>query len=232
MHVGHEREIGAVARFEEEGHTGDEAEHGAVGMGIGETDGDEEGTSEDGEHVDEDLLAPDVGVAVDEVGDDASQGPEDDVEEAEHGRPLPRAGLFQRGEVFHVVGAQDGVDGQLSAEGAEVGACGHEGLRADDDGEGLFEAGLGDDLAAGGVEHLLFADLRFVVVVGSIFAGGVVADFLSAAVRAARAGAVIFGAVHQVAGDVDDGAGNAVLCQIPFGLEMAVGPFARWGVGA
>ena len=232
MHMGHEGEVRAVARFEEEGHAGDESEHGAVGVGVGETDGDEEGAGEDGEDVDEDLLAPDVGVAVDEVGDDAAEGPEDDVEEAEHGRPATGAGLFQGGEVFDVVGTQDGVDGQLGAKGAEVGACGHEGLRADNDRNGLFETGLDDDFAPRGVEHLLLADLRFMVVVRRVFASGFVADFLGATVRAARAGAVIFGAVHQAAGDIYDGAGNAVICQISFGLEMAVCPFARRGVGA
>ena len=105
-------------------------------------------------------------------------------------------------------------------------------MRADNDREGLFEARLDDDLAPRGVEHLLLADLRFMVVIRRVFSSGFVADFLGATVRAARAGAVIFGVVYEAAGDIYDGAGNAVISQISFGLEMAVCPFARRGVGA
>lgn len=189
----HQGEIRAVASFQEEGHAGDEAEHGMFVVWVREADGEEEDTGDDAGEVDPDLLAPDVAVAVDDVGDDAAGGAEGDIEEAEHGGPAAGAGLKEVGEVLDVVGAEDGIDGELGAERAEVATCQDEGLRAEDDGHGFFEAGFLDDLAAGGVKHLLLPNLGLVVMVGGVFAGGAVADLFGAvSVRwAVGAGAVL-----------------------------------------
>ena len=67
MHMRHETEIGAIACIHEQGRAGHEAEHCALVVGIGKPDSDKESTCDEREHVDEDLLAPDIGVAVDHV---------------------------------------------------------------------------------------------------------------------------------------------------------------------
>ena len=176
MHVRHEAEDGAVGALEEEGEAGDEAEHGALLVAVGEADGEFEDAGEDGVSVDEVLFAPDAGAGVDGVGEEATDGPASDVEEAEHGGPAAGARLTEGFEVLDVVGAQDGVDGELGAKGAEVAAAGDEGLEREDDGHGLLEAGLLDNLPAGDVEHLLFANLGFVGKAALALAGGVVLD--------------------------------------------------------
>ena len=164
MHMRHETEDCAVARFEEQGHPGDEPEHRAVGLWIGGADGDEESSGDDGEDVDEVFLAPDARALVDGVGEETPCGAGDNIEEAEHCGPAAGAGLTQLREVLNVVCAKDGVDGKLGAEGAEVGAAGDEGLEGENDAHGFFKGRLDDDFAAGRVEHLLLADLGFVVV--------------------------------------------------------------------
>lgn len=212
MHMRHEREIRAIARIHEEGHASHKPEHRVLVMRVCKADSDEEDAADDGHEVDPDLLAPDVAVAVDDVGDDAAGGAEGHVEEAEHGRPAPGAGLLEIGEVLGVVGAEDGVDGELGAEGAEVAACQDQGLRTQDHGESFFKAGLLDDFAAGGVEHLLLSNLGFVVMGGRVFAGGAVADLFGAAPcrGTARAGAVLI--IHEASWYIDNGASDAVLC--------------------
>jgi len=165
MHVGDEGEDGAVGRLQEERHPRHEPEHGALGVTIRDADGDLEDAGEDGEGVHEILLPPHAAALVDDVREDPAGGSEEDVQQPEHGRPSPAAGLAERFEVLEVVGAQDGVDGELGAEGAQVAAHGDEALEGEDDGEGFFESGFADDLPARRVQHLLLADLGFVVVV-------------------------------------------------------------------
>ncbi len=80
-------------------------------------------------------------------------------------------------EVLEVVGTQDGVDGQFGAEGAEVAAAGDEGLEREDSRHCFLEAGFADDFAPRDIEHLLFANLGFVVKATLALACGVVFDF-------------------------------------------------------
>lgn len=233
VHVRHEAEDGPVGALEEEGHAGHEAEHGALVAAVREPDGDLEGPRDDGVGVDEVLLAPDAGAGVDGVGEEAAQGAEGDVEQAEHGGPAAGARLPEGGEVFEVVGAEDGVDGELGAEGAEVAAAGDEGLQGEDDGHRLLEAGFADDLAAGDVEHLLLADLGFVVEAALALAGGVVFDLgVWVAGRRARFGGRRRLVGGDLPGDLDDVAGDAVLIEVLLGGEVAFAPFSGRGVGA
>lgn len=213
VHVRDEREVGAVAGLEEEGHAGDEAEHGALVVAVRQADGDLEGARHDREAVDQVLLAPDARAAVERVGDEAADGSAGDVEQAEHGGPAACARLAELREVLEVVGAQDGVDGELGAEGAEV-AHGHdEGLEGEDDGHGFLEGGFLDDFAAGDVEHLLFADLGFAVVDAAAAFG--VENHLGITMwrwgAGFRAGGFLFG---DRARNLDDVAGYAVFGQI------------------
>ncbi len=187
MHVRHEAEDGAIGALEEEGHAGDEAEHRALVVAVCETDGDLERAREDGVGVDEVLLAPDAGAGVEGVGEETAEGAEDDVQEAEHGGPATGARLAKGFEVLDVVGAQDGVDGEFGAKGAEVAAAGDEGLQGEDNGHCFLEGGFADDFAASDVEHLLFADLGFVIKATLALASGVVFDFgVGVPVRRAR----------------------------------------------
>ena len=91
--VGHEAEDGAVGALEEEGEAGDEAEHGALVVAVGQPDGDLEGARDDRVRVHEVFLPPDARAGVDGVGEEAADGPEGDVEEAEHGGPAAGARL-------------------------------------------------------------------------------------------------------------------------------------------
>ena len=232
MHVRHEAEDGAVGALEEEAQARHEAEHGALVVAVRQADGELEDARQDRVDVHEVLLPPDAGVPVDLVGEEAADGPEDDVEEAEHGGPAAGARLAEGLEVLDVVGAQDGVDGQLGAKGAEVAAAGDEGLEGEDDGHRLLEAGLLDNLPAGDVEHLLFANLGFVGKAALAFAGGVVFDLgVRIAVRRARFKRCGLLGV-DLAWDLDDVTGDAVFGQILLGGEVAFAPFTSRGVGA
>ena len=232
VHVGHEAEDGAVGALEEEGEAGHEAEHGALLVAVRQADGELEDARQDGVRVHEVLFAPDAGAGVDGVGEEAADGPEGHVEEAEHGRPAPGARLAEGLEVLDVVGAQDGVDGELGAKGAEVAAAGDEGLQGEDDGEGLLEAGLLDNFPARDVEHLLFANLGFVGKAALALAGGVVFDLgVRITVRRARFQRCWFLGV-DLARDLDDVTGDAMFSQILLGGEVAFAPFPCRGVGA
>ena len=177
VHVRHETEDGAVGALEEEGHAGHETEHGALAVAVLEPDGDLERARDDGVGVDEVFLAPDAGAGVDGVGQEAAERAEGDVQETEHGGPAAGAGLAERFEVLEVVGAEDGVDGQFGAKGAEVAAAGDEGLQGEDDGHGFPPGRLAHDFAAGNIEHLLFTNLGLVVEATLALAGGVVFNF-------------------------------------------------------
>ena len=174
VHVRHETEDGAVGALEEERHAREEAEHGALVVAVRDTDGDLEDAREDGVGVDEVLLAPDAGAGVDGVGQKPAHGPEGNVQETEHGGPATGAGLTERFEVFQVVGAEDGVDGQFRAEGAEVAGAGDEGLEGEDDGHCFLERGFADNFAPCDIKHLLLANLGFVVEATLALAGGIV----------------------------------------------------------
>ena len=232
MHVRDEREVGAVAALEEEGHAGDEAEHGGRMARVGEADGDEEATRDDSVRVQEHLLAPDAGTGIDEVGDDAAERAEDDVEEAEHGGPVAGPGLAEGGEVLDVVGAQDGVDGQFGAKGAEVAAREDEGLQGEDDVHGFAEGRFDHDLAPGGVQHLLLADLRFVVE-GTVALVGRRELQLLVVAGCRRA----FGAgcgcplAGDLARDVHHISRDAVARQVLLGVQVTFAPFAHGRVG-
>ena len=201
-------------------------------MAVCEADGDLEGAGDDGVGVQEVLLAPDARAGVDGVGQQAAHGPEDDVEQAEHGGPAAGARLAEGFEVFEVVGAEDGVDGEFGAEGAEVAAAGDEGLEGEDDGHCFLEARLAHDFPARHVEHLLFANLCFVVEAGFAIARGVVLDFrVGVPVRRARFdGRGFVGA--DLPGNLDDVPGDAVFHQMLLRGEVAFAPLPCRGVGA
>ena len=160
----HERVIRAVGRLEEEGHARNQPKHGALRMRVGGADGDVKRAGEDAQGVQPDLFAPDgARAAVEGVGEEAAGGAADDVEEAEHGGPVAGLGLVEFGvlELRLVVGAQDAVDRELGAEGAEVACRRDQGLEAEDYRHGVAEGWLLDHLAAGCVQHGLGAELGF-----------------------------------------------------------------------
>lgn len=143
--VGHDSKVSTVGCIHEDGETSDKSEHGGLIVGVEETDGEHESTHGSTAEADPHLLGPDrVGVVVDDVGNDTSHGAEDDVEETEHGGPATGTSLTELGEVLEVVGADDGVDGELTTEGAGVLSGQGEGLRRENDKQGFLE-GWGND---------------------------------------------------------------------------------------
>ena len=80
----HQREIGAIASFEEESESGNEPKHGRFVLWVEGTDGDEEGTGDDAEKVNPKLLDPDIGeLSVEEIRNDTAKRAGDDVKETE-----------------------------------------------------------------------------------------------------------------------------------------------------
>lgn len=158
----HQPEIRPVARLQEKGHAGHEPKHGMLILRVRQADRDQEHAGNNGHAMDEELLAPYARPLIDQVAEHTSERTEDDVEKTEHRSPVAATTLFEGGEILDVVCAEDAVDGEFAAEGAEIGACLDEGLSGEDDGESLAEGGFDDDFAASGVEHLLFSDLGFV----------------------------------------------------------------------
>ncbi|EGX94031.1 hypothetical protein CCM_02302 [Cordyceps militaris CM01] len=165
--VRHERKVGAVARLDEDGgerHEPDECaqRHAARRRRVHAAGDDEQRAAEHAARRDPQLLPPQVAaaLAVEYVGDDAAEGPRDDVEEAKDGGAVAGRGLREVREVVLVVGAEDGVDGELAAKGARVRGDVKDGLRGEQDGKGVAEARLRDDLALGNVHGLLVRELR------------------------------------------------------------------------
>ena len=228
VHVRHEREVGAVSCFEEEGHASDQTEHGALGVGVCEADGDFKGASDDRETVDQVFLAPDAGCAVDDVAEDTARRSEDDVQETEHGGPLPGAALAESFEVFEVVCPEDGVDCEFGAKGAEVAAAGDEGLEGEDDRHGLFERRLLNNLAPRGVEHLLFADLGLMITDAGTLVRCREAYFLAMAMlgswRIGTGGVGLL--VGEFARNINDIAGNSMAGEILLRSKVALTPLA------
>ena len=177
-------------------------------MGICEADGDLEGTGDDAKGVQEVFFAPDAGAAVDEIGEYAAGGSEDDVEQTEHGGPAAGTSLAERFEVFEIVGAEDGIDGELGTEGTEVAAGCDERLQAEDYGGGFFEAGFADDFSACSVKHLLFADLSFAV--GDVARFGVKDHVFLVALGGVAVGGGSGVFVPKCSWDFNDVAGDAV----------------------
>lgn len=144
VNVRHESKVGAIAGFHEDGHKGNKTDHGVEVVRVELADDNQEDTAHDADEVNPELLRPQaaVSVLVDQVADEAAKRAGDDVEETEHSCPAARLGLAQVWEVLEVVGSEDGVDGKLAAEGAEVTCAQHYGLRRGDDFQCLLEGGL------------------------------------------------------------------------------------------
>jgi hypothetical protein len=216
MHVRHKRKRQSVRARQEKRETHCyERHHGADALGIHEPDDEQHGAGADAVDMQKGFLRPHgVRVVVCNVADDAAQRPPDDVHETEHRGPVACLLGVEGGELLGVVGAENAVDGELGAEGAEVGGAGDDCLGREAYEENVFEGGLLDDFAAGCVEDLLFADLGFGV---AEFVGGVggflfvvVQVGVSAGLGVGRVHAVggcvgVFGVFTDLAGDVDDG---------------------------
>lgn len=231
----HQPEIRPVARFQEKGHARHEPKHGILVLRIRQADGNQEYAGEDGYAMDEKLLAPYARPRVDEVAEHASQRAEDDVEETEHGRPVAAPTLLEGREVLDVVCAEDAVDGEFGAEGAEVSASLDERLRGQDDGEGFAEGGLDNDFTASRVEHLLFADLGFVGEASDLLRlHGFESELLFVVGAAASAWAVRASGrfVCQFARDINNSTRDAMRCEILLHGEVPLAPLARGGIRA
>lgn len=104
VNVRNQCEIGAIASFEEECHTGHEAEHCGMRFAVHYTDRNQEPSTDDSYRVQPDFLAPDrTSVLVDEIGKYATERSEHDVQKTEHRGPSSSACLAELGEVLEVV---------------------------------------------------------------------------------------------------------------------------------
>lgn len=243
VHVRHEGEVGAVAGLEEDGHERHEAVERRQVVRVRLSDHDEQDAGQDAARVHPDLLEPEAVArhVVQEVGDDAAQGPGDEVEKPKHGGPVGGLGLAQGGEVLQIVRRQDGVDGELAAEGARVAEHHGPGLQGQNDGHDLLGRGLDDDFALRGLEHFVFGERCFVrgeMVRGAIAlespGGGFLLSFffvllggvlciIEGMVRAVRG----IGPFGDSPGNSDDGAVvDAVCMQILLDVRVPLAPLA------
>jgi len=161
--VRNKRVVESVRTLKEEADTtSDETDEGGAGVRVDYTGDDHEHTGKSDVNVKEHLLAPRSRHTVCVIGNNTTKRSEDDVEETEHGSPITRV-LKTELEVAAVVVTENAVDGKLAAERAEVADTEDEGLRREDDRDGILEGRLLDDFATYGIEHLFLAHLSFVV---------------------------------------------------------------------
>lgn len=232
VNVRHKGVVEPVGALEEESQTTrDQTDEGGFVPRVRDADNNAEHAGHDAVDVEQDLLGPHRSrLAVGKVAHHTAEGPHDDVEQAEDGSEVARF-LEAEAEVALVVVAEDGVDGELGAKGAEVGGAGDEGGSGEDDAEHLAEAGLLNDFAAGNVDHLLLAHLDLAVVEDAavlrlvdllLFVADVAAGWGPDGVRS----------LGHVAWDGHDGALGGVGAEVVLGGLHAVGPAAGGGVGA
>ena len=122
MHMRQQREHTPIASLLEERQPGHQPDHRRQMLAIQRPNHNHKHSHDHRQRVHQDLLRPQTARhPIDEIRQDPAQGPEHRVEQPVHGRPAPGARLALLREVLEVVGAQEGVDGELGAEGAEVG---------------------------------------------------------------------------------------------------------------
>lgn len=200
----HQRIIGAVTSLQGKRHSRHETKHGALDFGIRQTNRDQKCAGCNPQRVHPSFLAPHARAMINDVGNDPAEGPECDVEQAKHGSPSPRAGLPERREVLQIIGPEDGVDRELTAKGAEIGASVHQGLQGSDHLESFVEAGFHHHFAPRRVKHLLLRDLGFLVTTaGGKFSAVRVLQIFVGTVRGTRRALFI----GESAGDGNDVAG-------------------------
>lgn len=166
----YKRKVGAVTRLKEDGHQGNETNHGVLVVRVDFADDDAHDASNDADKVDPQLLCPQIAVRrdVDPVSNEASKRASDNIEKTEHGCPATGLCLAEVGEVLEVVCAKDGVDGELGTEGVEVAESEHSCLWGQDDLHCLLDGGLLDDFVLVAVDDLNVASSRLnVAMLGS-----------------------------------------------------------------
>lgn len=250
VHVRHKGVTDTVATLKEESQTSEETEHGSLVVGVEDTDGDCESTEDDSVGVKKNLLAPDGASAAEGVvSGETTERTADDVEKTEHGSPVTRFLETETIalEVDTVPCTEDGVDGKLSTERAEVMNTSDPGLRGSSNVENFLASGLADNLALGGFVHLFGANLSFAILVVRVGRREeinlLVVDGLLGKCRVAwvgNSGGTRLLHVERATRSVDDGTlgggvGNAehvVLAEVVINGVQAVFPATKRGVGA
>jgi len=156
--VRHQRKVRAITRLVEDGHERDKTNHGGDVVRVHHANDNQEHAREDPADVDPDLLQPEAApeAVIQQIANYAAERAGDEVQEAEDSGVVSGAGLSYAEvlEVLEVVCAQDGVDGQLTAEGQGVRGHVEEPVQAEDDGDGLACCWRHDDFALGGLDGL------------------------------------------------------------------------------
>lgn len=218
----HQGEIRPVPRLQKHRHQRDQPHHRIQLLRIQLPDHDQKSPRHHAHEVDPELLRPQIVPRPLEyqVAEEPASRPRDDVQQPEHCGPPPGRGLPQVGKVLQVVGAEDGVYGELAAEGTDVGGHQRDGLEGAEDFEGFFSGRLDDDFGVGGVDGVDTL-AEFGVGLDVVVGGG---GFLFAVVD--RGDGACGGFVGEVAGGGDDG--GVVL--VGGDGVFPVGPFAGGGV--
>lgn len=234
VHVRDEREVGAVAGLEEDGHERHEPDHRRQVVRVRAPDHDEQGPRHAPADDDPRLLGPDAAPRrpVQRVGRHAAERARDDVEEPEHGGPVGRVGLAERREVLGVVRAEDGVDGELAAERAHVCRDVEQRLRRHENVRNHAPRRLLHHLALGRLHHVLLRDGGFVVPVRvPVLVLRERRLLLLDLLDAVSADGTRL--VRDPPRDVDDAARvDAVGLEVLLGVEVSLGPLAGRRVGA
>lgn len=172
MHVRDVCEVQTVGTLEEECGSGNESEHCRLLVRVYFADDDKEDARDDGIDMQHDLFAPHAtGIAIREIADESTQRPGHNVEETKHGSPVSVFLQREFGEVLVIVIAQNAINGQLGAEGAEIACAGNKGLEGEENTCSFFECRFLNNLALGDLDHLLGTNLDFIIgiVVGFLF---------------------------------------------------------------
>lgn len=162
--------VGTVASLDEDGHDHDEADQStnitAIGFrGVDLSDDNEKSSGQQTASDDPDLLEPEVASAlvVDDVGNNSTKRPVEEVEETKDSGVVAGLGLIEVGEVLLEVGAQNGVDSKLATEGACIGRHVEDGLGRVADMEGITKSWLDNDLTSSELHGLVARDRVLVV---------------------------------------------------------------------
>jgi len=184
---------------------------------------------------------------VQQIPDHATERTRHKVEKAKNRRIIARLGLAEVLEVFQVICAKDGIDGEFTAKAGRVGCHEKRPVDAEADSGGLAEGGFHDSFALGGLDGFGAGEVDFMreamdVTVrdggGASCVGGNFGFFWGFGVGFLLVGGGRRGgrraAVGNTAGDGDDGvgAGKAVGFEVLLHSGVAVVPFAHGGVFA
>lgn len=116
----HKREISTIARLKEEAQARNKSKHSMRAHRIRKSNRNQESSHDNTREMQPRFLAPRACAAIHEIGNNTSQRTKHDIQQAEHSCPATGTGLSEVFEVLEIIRAENGIDGEFGAEGAEV----------------------------------------------------------------------------------------------------------------